>query len=108
MAIHGVHESVPFWDNSEQIGKSIQPKILRAEKDVFPQEYFVYFKGKRRISGAKDWLKAADAFVRCCPQSINRDDVSVRRRQQRRPLHRRNLRARDRKAFWALRVRHTS
>ena len=54
MAIHGVHESVPFWDNSEQIGKRIQPKILRAEKDVFPQEYFVHFKGKRRISGVKD------------------------------------------------------
>ena len=54
MAIHGVHESVPFWDKSEQIGKRIQPKTLRAEKDVFPQEYFVYFKGKRRISGIKD------------------------------------------------------
>ena len=29
------------------------------EKGIFPQEYFVYFKGKCSISGGKDPAKAA-------------------------------------------------
>ena len=34
-----------------------------AEKVVFPQEYFVYFKGERRISGVKDrWKTDVGAF----------------------------------------------
>ena len=41
-------------------GKRIRREIFRSEKAVFPQEYFVYFKGKRRISGGKDPAKAAD------------------------------------------------
>ena len=40
-------------------GKSIRREIFRSGKVVFLQEYFVYFKGKRRIPGGKDPSKAA-------------------------------------------------
>ena len=40
-------------------GKSIRREIFRSGKAAFLREYFVYFKGKRRVPGGKDPSKAA-------------------------------------------------
>lgn len=42
---------------------------IRIGKTNFPQEYFVYFKGKRRIFGAKNRLQPPVVFVWYCPKN---------------------------------------
>ena len=55
---HQIYQTLKI-ERSWQYHRNQQEDSARdfaSEKDIFPQEYFVYFKGKWRISGTKDRL----------------------------------------------------